>query len=375
MRGIPLPQKTVNAFATESIFPDNIYLLLSKYLLYEDSDGINDIKDVKREIFFYLAGSEQYFIDELKEQFGKLEKEKKNFVNGRRNNFHKTLKETCDLISRHIQNLTERDDLREKNSEIEKKIANCRKSLFSNASEILNSINTRLKALSSKTITLKTVSPLIVGLGSTSVLETSVRLHHIYGVPYIPSSAIKGVLRAYRLWTLAEWDEDTFMATEEAIKEVYERYEDPQREFSQRLTEYVDMLRRGEENKLREEQRHLISKKEAIIKKQKELFEILSFFGSQSKKGSLVILNAYPENFTGFDIDVMNPHYPEYYQGNEPPADWQNPIPISFLTIPEGTEFNFYFVNTYDNLENDLKTALDILGIGAKTAIGYGRFV
>jgi len=38
---------------------------------------------------------------------------------------------------------------------------------------------------------------LSIGLGAVSVYETSITLHHIYGVPYIPASAIKGSLRSY----------------------------------------------------------------------------------------------------------------------------------------------------------------------------------
>jgi len=38
---------------------------------------------------------------------------------------------------------------------------------------------------------------LAINLGSESVLETSIALHHSYGVPYIPGSAIKGVSAFY----------------------------------------------------------------------------------------------------------------------------------------------------------------------------------
>lgn len=38
---------------------------------------------------------------------------------------------------------------------------------------------------------------MVIGLGNESVYETSMILHHIYGIPYIPGSAIKGVVRSY----------------------------------------------------------------------------------------------------------------------------------------------------------------------------------
>ena len=38
---------------------------------------------------------------------------------------------------------------------------------------------------------------MVVGLGSESVLETSIILHHTYGVPYIPGTALKGLAASY----------------------------------------------------------------------------------------------------------------------------------------------------------------------------------
>ncbi|MCM8809920.1 MAG: type III-B CRISPR module RAMP protein Cmr6, partial [Candidatus Omnitrophica bacterium] len=51
---------------------------------------------------------------------------------------------------------------------------------------------------------LQTKSRLIVGLGSSHALETSLTLHHIYGIPYIPASALKGVCRMVAFWKIAE---------------------------------------------------------------------------------------------------------------------------------------------------------------------------
>src|SRR2546423_835407 len=38
---------------------------------------------------------------------------------------------------------------------------------------------------------------MVVGLGGESILETDLTLHHLYGIPYIPGSALKGLTRAY----------------------------------------------------------------------------------------------------------------------------------------------------------------------------------
>ena len=37
---------------------------------------------------------------------------------------------------------------------------------------------------------------LVVGLGGAAVYETAMTLHHVYGIPYLPGSAVKGVTRS-----------------------------------------------------------------------------------------------------------------------------------------------------------------------------------
>jgi len=82
--------------------------------------------------------------------------------------------------------------------------------------------------------------------------------------------------------------------------------------------------------------------------------------------------------------DVMTPHYGPYYQGNEPPADWHNPVPVPFLVVDSKQDFLFGILprrplETQDK-EDCLKAAgwliraLKYVGGGAKTAAGYGRF-
>ena len=47
------------------------------------------------------------------------------------------------------------------------------------------------------TLELKLNWRLIVGLGNESVYETGMTFHPIYGIPYIPGSSLKGVLRSF----------------------------------------------------------------------------------------------------------------------------------------------------------------------------------
>jgi CRISPR-associated protein Cmr6 len=206
---------------------------------------------------------------------------------------------------------------------------------FQDVDFYITKLKNRQKEVSDINFTLATKSRLIVGLGSGSVLEVSIKLHFIYGFPYIPSSAIKGVLRAYKILEKVGFD----------------------------LENYKDFEKK-------------IEKGEQIEEEHKAFVEI---FGNQEKRGSLIVLDALPDKFPALEEDIMNPHYPDYYSKQDPPKDDQYPNPIKFLTVPKGTKFNFYFKNhkTYENifkssLKDDLVKAFEFLGIGSKTGLGYG---
>lgn len=167
-----------------------------------------------------------------------------------------------------------------------------------------------------------------VGLGTASVYEISMTLHHIYGIPYIPASAIKGLLRAY--YIIEKFDKD-----EEAAE------------------------------------------KDSNFKK---IFGISTKENSQ--QGGVIFLDAYPTQRPKIKLDIINPHYKDYYEGTSPPADYLNPNPINFLVV-EDTPFSFVLLvrskgpralnqEEIEEVMENLKKALKTYGIGAKTALGYG---
>ncbi len=222
---------------------------------------------------------------------------------------------------------------------------------------------------------LKTAYRLVVGLGSGSVFETSLTLHHIFGIPYIPASALKGVVRSVSFWEIAksEMKKNQNFSIEEFQKKLYDE------NISNSDTE------------------------EIIIHK--------ILFGTQEFKGLLIFLDSYPEinkdinkennNFDIFELDVMTPHYQKYYTENQTPGDWENPNPITFLTVKKGIPFEFNVLidkhrlqeiekneiipkNVIEKLKNHqeiknkvkrwLELALKEFGVGAKTRLGYGIF-
>ena len=75
--------------------------------------------------------------------------------------------------------------------------------------------------------------------------------------------------------------------------------------------------------------------------------------------------------------EVMTPHHSQYYRDGSPPADYDSPIPIAFLTVAPGQEFLMAALGSKDDLkvlEKYWDISLEYMGIGAKTSSGFGRF-
>lgn len=180
---------------------------------------------------------------------------------------------------------------------------------------------------------------LLQGLGIANVYETSMTLHHIYGFPYIPSSAIKGVTR--------NW----------IINNIFSNYE------SDGKTKRTFDLEKAEDRAMANP-------------------DFIQFFGSQDSAGKTIFFDAMPLNHPKIEVDIMNPHYGQYYNSTKAPVDFDNPNPIPFLSVAKGTRFKF-IVGTKDDelkpllgksIKEWLQSALTDHGIGAKTAVGYGYF-
>ncbi|MDQ3460563.1 MAG: type III-B CRISPR module RAMP protein Cmr6 [Deinococcota bacterium] len=170
-------------------------------------------------------------------------------------------------------------------------------------------------------------SDFVTGLGREHPVENGFAWHQTLATPYLPGSSVKGMVRAWA--------------------------------------------------------GHWLGSDAATLKR---------VFGSESDKdknfqvGSVVFLDAIPHYPVGLKVDVMTPHYGQYYQddsGQTPPADWHSPVPVPFLVVEEGATFLFGIMPRRKNEEDEkdcervkawLSEALEWLGAGAKTAVGYGRF-
>lgn len=169
---------------------------------------------------------------------------------------------------------------------------------------------------------LKLTGRAIVGIGAASVRETNVSLLRPWGVPFIPGSALKG------------------------------------------LASHVAHAAGGAWARPSEPGARAGALQRAI-------------FGDVTSAGAVVFHDAWwmpSGDRMPIDADVMTVHHPEYYQATSPPADWDEPNPVSFLTVRD--RYLAALTGPKDALEVAevlLRDGLKNLGIGAKTAAGYGR--
>jgi CRISPR-associated protein Cmr6 len=204
---------------------------------------------------------------------------------------------------------------------------------------------------------LKTDWRFIAGLGRKGSLEVGFTFHR-YGFPMLPGSSVKGIARAWGLVSLAAaLDADRLNKLNELLSI------DDEKKFLEAFGQTYSQT----------PQQHAIQARE---------FRML--FGTTGVAGCAVFFDAIPARLPKLKLDIMNPHYPKYYQGTEPPTDWQSPIPVYFLTVAPGTEFRFA-VGWRGPLSNETRRlctlaqewlikGLTELGAGAKTSAGYGYF-
>lgn len=243
-------------------------------------------------------------------------------------------------------------------------------------------------------INFKNISKLVVGLGSEHVFETSLTLDYIWGIPYIPSSAVKGGCRAAAFWEIVWLILDTLNNKESQKKITQDEINETSKYVFQNLYNEDIYFENYKVLDLSDIDKRIL------------LYKLI--FGTKNFEGLFTFLDAYPQNLSEltniFELDIINSHYPDYYSNprTNPAGDWYNPQPVNFLAVKPGIEFKFivfydqhrseklkksfgtgsiYFEliqllekNNFEILRNIMKTSLSFYGIGAKTRLGYGLF-
>ena len=183
------------------------------------------------------------------------------------------------------------------------------------------------------------VAPFTTGLGNEHPLENGFAFLNPYGLPYLPGSGVKGVLR-------------------QAARELAEgTWGDPKGWNA----EAIDVL-----------------------------FGKAAADGVDHQRGALTFWDVMPQvKGNALQVEVMTPHQTHYYQNGESPHESGSPNPINFLTVPPGSGFTFHVhcnrpflrrldpaLDTESQWQRLLSAAFEHafawLGFGAKTAVGYG---
>ena len=172
-------------------------------------------------------------------------------------------------------------------------------------------------------------APFVTGMGNPHPLENGFTWHPTLGMPYLPGSAVKGLVRAA-----------------------------------------VELAYQGED-------------KPALLKR---------WFGTEAKgdvpesSGSFIFLDALPVAPCALVPEVMTPHMGKWYEkgGKTPnakdtqPGDWHSPVPVGYLTARD-LQLQFAVmprpgvaVDELEQIWQALDYALEWLGAGSKTAVGYG---
>jgi CRISPR-associated protein Cmr6 len=179
----------------------------------------------------------------------------------------------------------------------------------------------------------------VTGLGLPHPVENGFQWHPTLGVPYLPGSAVKGLVRAY-----------------------LEAWSDPPASAAQLHAWFGSECKNAEES------------------------------DTHFATGGFIFFDALPVKPPRMGGDVMTPHMGKWYErggqirdvtkdADKLPADWHDPIPVPFLVVTQAT-FLFCvaprrkeFTAQLPQVIQAVQDALDWLGAGAKTAVGYGRMV
>ena len=185
--------------------------------------------------------------------------------------------------------------------------------------------------------------PLAAGMGVASPTENGLALFHTYGAPIIPASSLKGAFR--------------------------------------RAIETLG----------------------ANLTADQKVFLVGSDHGEATdtdpgRAGRLVFHDGWyepaPIPDTPFHPDIMTPHHGGYYKNKgkanpadgpsgqikAAPADFEDPVPVGFISVKRGTKFVFYIECPtiepawLEFVREALSYTLTEVGLGAKTNAGYGYF-
>lgn len=160
---------------------------------------------------------------------------------------------------------------------------------------------------------------IIIGTATHKILDVGLLLHALYGVPTVPTSAIKGLVRRYA----------------EVVGDA--------------PSDMLDSL--------------------------------LGVGGEEAEQGDLIFLEGIPTVPPQVERDVINPHFSDYYTGRSEPGEMVSPRPFFFLALGRESRYAFGIASRSGDASSVeqgaawLRNGLQELGVGAKTSAGYGYWI
>lgn len=205
-----------------------------------------------------------------------------------------------------------------------------------------------LTALRARRLSVVTTTPLTLHLARRAALENvGLALHPIYGFVYIPGTGLKGLTKA---WATTVWLQSQ-----------------PNRRNAQTLIK--DVFGWQPESAEHEPWAADEGPVDDPLKQ-----------ANRARAGCLIFHDAWPTSWPRLTVDTTTSHHRDYYgrENPEPPGDWEDPVPVSFLCVAAGQGFSCAVApagSESTHLETVLEWmsgALAWLGAGAKTNAGYG---
>jgi CRISPR-associated protein Cmr6 len=256
---------------------------------------------------------------------------------------------------------------------------------------------------SEKPFALCTLTRMVIGLGGKGTLEMGITLHHTYGFPYIPGSALKGVARTCGLLKIADLVGVPRISSEDILRIKEDKKKTPlqildglmemplDKDTSSKFyQEQYAAMERVFEQELKDQtlrfakSTHINKITFADLIQDINVMNFREIFGTMADIGKVVFYEAIPYSVENiFTTEIMTPHFSEYYEENRFPQEDQKLKTLAYLAINENIWFLFGLAPRYQTKTNKklvalakswLKSGLKESGVGGKTSSGMGRF-
>lgn len=212
-------------------------------------------------------------------------------------------------------------------------------------------------------------SRLLIGHGNDSPSELGITVHHTWGVPIIPGSAVKGLV--------AHYVDATYGPGDPARKPWEQEGEERARAEFQGVTWHERRIARGPGAVYRALFGAPDAREDDTMRTQG--FAAGASAGLVTFHDALYVPHSVSDD-RPFAADVLTVHQMDYYSsaGASAPNDYDRPNPVAFVTVRPGARLLFALSGPADwteLAERLLRDALEHWGVGGKTSAGYGRFV